>query len=82
MKITTKTGSVYTIDDGFCVKTDKNGNRVDAFKLWTMKSLPKHVKTWDEVHELPGGEPVIGECLYLAGKDVWWVSSAVVDIEP
>jgi hypothetical protein len=80
VKITTETGSTYTIKNGLCVKTSSKGNWVDTFKLWTMKPVPEDIATWEELHSLPEGDPVLGERLYLAGKDVWWVSTRVVSI--
>lgn len=81
MKIHTESGSTYSIVDGFCVKTDRDGNRVDSFKVWGMKSIPRHDITWEELAEIPQGEPVIGDRLYISGKDVWWVTTRVVEVE-
>lgn len=80
MKVTTETGSVYQIDDGFCVKMDADGHRIDSFKAWTIKAVPDEVTTWDEVHALSPSEPEIGKRMYIAGRDVFWVSTRVVSI--
>lgn len=82
MKITTETGSVYNIDEhGICVKTDKNGNRIDAFKPFIMIPVPDGTKTLKDVLELPHGDPVIGQRIYISGLDNWWLSTAVVKVE-
>lgn len=80
MRIITKTGSVYQIDQGFCVKRDANGTYIDSFKAWTIKALPDEVTTWDEIHALPFGEPEVGKRMYIAGKDVFWISTRVVSV--
>ena len=72
---------MYTIDDGLCTKTDAEGNRVDVFKVWTMKSVPDEVTTWEQVHELPYGFPEVGKRLYIGGKDVFWISTKIISIE-
>lgn len=82
MRITTETGSVYNIDDhGICVKTDKDGNRIDAFKPFTMIPVPDGTKTLKDVRELPHGDPIIGQRLYLSGLNVWWLTTNVVSVE-
>lgn len=82
MIITTETGSVYNIDDhGICVKTDKDGNRIDAFKPFTMIPVPDGIETLKDVFELPHGDPVIGQRLYLSGLNVWWLTTTVVSVE-
>ena len=82
MKITTESGSVYSIDDhGFCVKTDKHGNRIDAFKAFVIIPVPESVKTVKEVFTFPEGKPVVGQRLYISGLDVWWLTTLVVSVE-
>lgn len=82
MKITTETGSVYDIDDhGICVKTDKDGNRIDAFKPFTMIPVPDTVRTFEEIFSLPHGDPVVGQRLYISGLQVWWLTTIVVSVE-
>jgi hypothetical protein len=82
VKITTKTGSVYSIDDhGICIKTDKDGNRIDSFKPLVMIPVPDHINLLKEVYTLPHGDPVVGQRLYLSGLNVWWITTPVVSIE-
>lgn len=82
MKITTETGSVYDIDSrGVCRKTNKEGKLVDAFKPFYMAPVPDEVTTMAEVYELPQGDPVIGQRMYISGLNNWWLSTAVVSVE-
>lgn len=81
MKVTTETGSVYSIEHNLCTKVDKNGLRVDQFKVWIMKPVPDYVTTWEEIRELPEGEPVVGQRLYLSGREGWWISTRIVKVE-
>jgi hypothetical protein len=82
MKITTESGSVYNIDDsGICTKTDKDGNRIDAFKPFIIIPVPDHIKLVKEIYTLPHGKPVVGQRLYLSGLDVWWLTTPVVSVE-
>jgi hypothetical protein len=82
MKITTETGSVYDIDKyGMCIKTDKNGERIDMFKLLVTIPVPHHVKLVKEIYTLPQGEPIIGQRLYLSGLNTWWLTTPVVSVD-
>jgi hypothetical protein len=82
MRITTETGSVYDIDDhGICIKTDKDGRRVDAFKPLVMVPVPNKIRTLKEIYALPLGEPIVGQRLYISGIDNWWLSTRVVSVE-
>lgn len=82
MKITTETGSVYEIGEaGICIKTDKYGNRIDAFKPLVMIPVPEHIDTMEELYKLPKGDPVVGQRLYISGIDVWWLTTYVVSVE-
>jgi hypothetical protein len=82
MRITTETGSVYDIDKyGMCIKTDKNGKRIEMFKALVIIPVPDGVKLVKEIYTLPQGEPIIGQRLYLSGLDTWWFTTPVVSIE-
>lgn len=81
MIITTETGSTYTLENGFCVKTNKNGVKVSSFRLWLTKPIPEHVTKMEEIAGLPEGEPAIGQRLYVTGRDEWWVTTRVVSVE-
>ena len=86
MKITTTTGAIYTIRNGICQKI-KDGVVVDTFKLWDMRQnkdvdtkalmLPwQNGEQWETVNR-----PTIGRHMYVAGKDVWWITTPVVSVE-
>lgn len=85
MKITTETGSVYSIDErGVCIKYDSAGRAVDSFKVWYLRVVPDWVTTTKELYELddePTKVPEIGKRMYIGGKDTWWISTPVVRIE-
>lgn len=82
MKITTKTGAVYTINDhGILQKTTPEGDIVSTYKIFSMKAVPNDVDSWDAVHALPEGNPEIGKRLYTAGREDHWLSTEVVSIE-
>jgi hypothetical protein len=82
VRIKTETGSVYEIDPwGLCRKTDIYGRHVDTFKPFIMKPVPGHVTTLEEIYELPEGDPVIGQRLYLSGLKSWWITTEVVSVK-
>jgi len=81
MVVTTETGSVYDIDEyGICVKKDKDGILVDAFKPYHMAPVPEGITTLGDIYNLPQGEPVIGQRFYISGKDGWWLATRVVSV--
>ena len=81
-KVVTTSGSVYEINEsGICVKTDKDGKHVDAFKPLVVIPVPDHIKFGREIYTLPQGEPIIGQRLYLSGLNTWWLTTPVVSIE-
>ena len=81
MRILTKSGSRYEIDDrGICKKYNSKGEAVDAFKVYVIKSVPKYVQNMQEVWDLPNAEPEVGKLLYVGGKDGWWLSTEIVEI--
>jgi hypothetical protein len=82
MKITTETGSVYLIgDSGICEKIDKNGTVIDVFKPFVTKPVPDEAETFLDIVNLPPGDPVVGQRMYIAGLDIWWISTRVASIE-
>jgi hypothetical protein len=76
MKITTKSGTVYRIEDGFWQRNKEALNRLSVFK-----SIPEGAETWGDLHESDIPAPQIGFCMYLSNKDSWQVSTPVVSIE-
>lgn len=84
-EVTTETGRQYLIDQerGFFIRKGKNGSLdTDWIKIWQLKAgthfnWPSQSPegTWED------GFPEVGKFMYIAGKDVWWVSTEVVSIE-
>lgn len=82
MRILTKSGSVYEIDDsGILKKYDSSGRGIDAWKIYQMKAVPLDVVDIKEIWDMPSSEPEVGKRLYVGGKDGWWLSTPVVRIE-
>jgi hypothetical protein len=82
VKITTKSGSVYKINDHrICTKYDKDGNAIDSFKVYVVKSIDNDVNNFDQLLASPGNSPEIGKRMYISGLDVYWISTTVVSIE-
>jgi len=82
LRILTKSGSRYEINDhGVCKKYNSEGEAVDAFKVFYMRPVPLGVQNMDEVYRLPESDPEIGKCLYIGGRDRWWLSTEVVEID-
>lgn len=81
MRITTESGSVYSIEHDIVRKHNSYGRLVDAFKLWEMKSVPDVPITWEKLWELPHTDPVVGQHAFIAGRDSWWLTTKVVTIE-
>lgn len=81
MKVTTKTGSVYLIDQNLCRKYDSNNNLVDTFKVFNLKPIPLDVDSMIDVYIAPEGEPTVGQRLFLTGFGSWWLSTEVVKVE-
>ena len=80
-RITTESGAVYTIVDGFCRKTNRHGEMFAPFKVWTVKAVEDDVDTWVKLLSSPNTVPEVGKRLYVSGKDVWWLSSRVVYVD-
>jgi len=82
MRITTESGSTYSIQHNIVRKHDKDGRMVDAFKLLTMKSVPQVPITWEELHDIPETQPVVGQHAFISGRDNWWLTTKIVSIDP
>jgi len=84
MIITTETGSIYDLRNGYCFK-----NGEFQFKTWWAYCFDNYEGM--KVNELPSafGEedthkrlPVqVGKHMYIGGKDGWWVTTKIVSIE-
>lgn len=82
MRVLTKSGSVYEIDDsGILKKYDSAGRGLDAWKIYHMKAVPLDVIDMKEIWDMPPSKPEVGKRLYVGGKDGWWLSTPVVRIE-
>jgi hypothetical protein len=84
MILTTESGSMYNLDGGFCIK-----NGEFQFKIWwaycfeltegmRTNDLPQPFDEKDTGRRLP---LQVGKCMYIGGKDGWWVSTPIVSIE-
>lgn len=83
LRILTKSGSRYEINEhGIMTKYNSEGHGIDSWKVWQMKAVPTDVENMQQVWDLPDSEPEVGKLLYVGGKDGWWLSTEVVDIEP
>lgn len=84
MIITTETGSIYDLRNGYCFK-----NGEFQFKTWwaycfefeegmTPEDIPKAFIDEDADRRLP---LQVGKHMYIGGKDGWWVTTKIVSIE-
>lgn len=80
-KVTTKSGNVYDVDldNGFAHFNSS------SIRIWNFKSIPTEALatlTWLSLSELPDSDiPVVGERMYISGKDEWQISSVVASFE-
>lgn len=82
MRITTESGSVYEISPhGICVKTDSEGNRIDSFKVFSIKPISENVTEWADLLDIPNSRPEVGKRMYISGLNTWWVSTIVLKVE-
>jgi hypothetical protein len=77
MKITTESGSVYEITPrGYW---SKNGNYHQ--KVWLMYCISNDVRTHSEIFATEKLPLTVGLRLYVAGKNEWALSTAIISIE-
>lgn len=78
----TETGSKYEVDEGR-LTWRKNFNQPERI-AWLKALKVEHelkVKTWADVNGLSEDRPPeVGERLYIGSRDVWWLSTKVVEI--
>lgn len=87
-RFTTSTGSTYEVIDD--TRWRKNADWLDP--LWEFAAVPPWEDNRSEV--VKGGLiewsrkngdmmrwPEVGECLYILGREVWWLSTPIVEIE-
>lgn len=78
MRITTETGSVYTIsNDG--AWWSKNGSHRN--KVWDKYCISDEITRLNEVYTAERLPLTIGLRMYITGKDEWALSTAIVKIE-
>lgn len=85
LRATTETGSVYEIDVENQFWRKNNG---PSERIWTMKSIPELTQPttlgelMKRLETVPDVEvPVVGERLYISGKDEWAFSTVIVSVE-
>jgi hypothetical protein len=91
MKITTESGTTYTIRDGHCIREGARTSSIhqtDAFKVWTIASIPDGVETLGEalasaaLASVADGVPIaVGKRMYIDGSFGWFISTPIVSIE-
>lgn len=80
-EVTTESGSVYEIDKerGFWRKQGDLYERIWIFAHIDPDNLPE---TWDEMNALPNADkPEVGMRMYLSGKNMWRITSKIVDVK-
>lgn len=79
----TESGSRYRIDveDSFWIKICKHGLPEPVERIWSLKVGTKLVQPWNgpEFWE-DASTPEVGKHLYISGKDVWYVSTLIVEV--
>jgi hypothetical protein len=80
--IKTASGSRYEIDESskICRKFNSEGKLVDSFKAYSVKSVRKDVQNLKELKDARKFKPMVGKRLYIAGTNVWWLSTEIVSI--
>lgn len=84
MIVTTESGSVYDLSNGFCVR-----NGQFEFKFWwsycfdseenmSVSEVPKPYESGDAEKRLP---IQTGKRMYLGGKDGWMISTKIISIK-
>jgi hypothetical protein len=85
IKITTKSGSSYIIDDGYFAKNNTEWHSVHDLFFFNLEDLGI-VRNWPEFFayskDMPKTfEPEVGKHMYISGRDVWWISTEIVGVE-
>lgn len=78
-KLTTRSGSVYFIDEesSFWRKNNDQWERI-----WQMHCIhPEDFMKWNNKEEYERLPLQVGKKLYIAGRDIWWLSTEIVSIE-
>lgn len=85
-KALTESGTLYDLDlrSGWVHIKPSGDGHVTMFRIWDFKNIPNDLLKldWEIVRALPVSEvPVVGQRMYVAGKDDWRLSTPVVSIE-
>ena len=89
MRIRTETGSYYDIDLDVGLWSKNSAGRQS---LWEYAAVPywqdkrsevmdAGLIEWSRKHGRMFDLPNVGECLYVMGRDEWWLSTRVTSIE-
>jgi hypothetical protein len=79
----TESGSRYRIqlERGLWMKISHDGYRSGAERAWSMKVGTSLTRPWQHPEDWEDAtKPVVGKHLYLASKDVWYVSTPIQKI--
>lgn len=76
MKITTKSGSVYIVENGFWSRNGGSKN-----KIWRFFSVPKDAEMVEDIVEAGLPAPQMGYAMYFDNLDMWQVTTEIVKIE-
>lgn len=87
-RFTTSTGSTYEVIDD--ERWRKNHGWLD--RLWEFAAVPpwednrseavrQGLIEWSRKNGDMMRWPEVGECLYIMSRDVWWLSTPIVEIE-
>lgn len=89
MRVSTETGSYYDIDLDVGLWSKNSAGRQS---LWEYAAVPDWqdkrsevmnvgLVEWSRKHGRMFEIPKVGECLYIMGRDTWWLSTRVTSIE-
>ena len=86
IKVTTKTGSYYNINRGLFSKNSDGWAAMHQVFFFDIQDLPPTVKGWSDFFEFSKTmpktfEPEVGKNMFISGRDHWWISTEIVDIE-
>lgn len=84
MKITatTRSGTVYTIENGYWTRTTPEGASWTA-RYWSLRIGDRAtITSWSDVHQWPQTEvPEVGKSMYFDSNNDWQLSTEVVSVE-
>ena len=89
MKITTKTGAVYRIDEHRHWTKERDGRLIDG--PWSVWALQQNIDPIDpETFDVPWRKPElwehvaypeVGKHMYIHGRDSWYITTEIVSVE-